>query len=256
MRWTSSATPSLTEHLVTVISISKVFRECVPIAFLGICLLVSVSACEKNEPPTPNQKSTQLEQHDQTPSRTQQPSELNKPTTPIQHVVLGYASPEEAYEMCEQARKERHWVTALDCLTEDAQGDAILQLHLALPQLLKMEKMADQFGTHRPGSKTDDSKKAALRALEKKYAGIIEEQNDTASVLPTKYEYFGDIMDFLARYGQGQEPTRQALTEVTIEGDTATGTAMNTYQNGKETSSNLKFKRLSGGWFKDGEVPD
>jgi hypothetical protein len=217
--------------------------------FAGMCMLIAISACEKDEPAALREKITQPQQHQQAPSRPQP----NKPNEPI---VTGYASPEEAYEMCEQARQQRNWTTVLDCLTEEAQDNALLQLHLALTQLLRIEENASQFGPASLDSTTDDSKEIALRALKTKYAAIDASDNNMSSVVPTKYEYFGEIMDFFSKYGQGKEPKGHSLINVTIEGDRAVGTAVNTYETGKEDSSEIKFKRVSGEWFKDGMVED
>ena len=216
---------------------------------IGICMLVFVSACDKNEPAASRENSTQPQQHE--PAPPPQVIDPMQPSKPIEHIVTGYASPEEAYEKCEQARTQRSWVTVLDCLTEEAQDNALLQLHLALTKLLQIEENARQFGPAKSDSTTDDLKEIALRALKKKYASIAASDDNMSAVLPTKYEYFGEIMDFFATYGQRQEPKGHSLINVTVEGETAAGTAVTTYENRKEHSSQIKFKRVNGKWFKD-----
>ena len=235
------------EGSMPVISLVNLLREGVPRSLLlGLFLIVSVTACETHEPNSPVEGTLEPEQYKQPPSAPQ----ANTPNTPVKHVVHGYASPEEAYAKCEEARKQRNWVTTLDCLTTSAQDDTLLKLHVALKTLLRMETLAAGFGTRRADSITDDSKKILIRALEASYAKVETGKTDTSTVLPTKYEYFGDIMEFLSRYGQGKEPQRQSLVNVAIEGDTARGTTVETYKNGKEQRNEIQFKRVNGEWFK------
>ncbi len=237
-----------------MISETYVFGGRLGTIFIGVCMLASVSACAKDEPTAPHEETTQQ----QTPSHPQlnEPNNFDNPSKsskPTKHIVRGYASPEEAYEMCEQAQTQRSWVTALNCLTQEAQDNALLQLHLALAQLLRVQENANQFGPTSAVSTTKDSKEIALRSLKKKYATINASDNNMSSVVPTKYEYFGEIMDFFSTYGQSKKPKSNALTKVTIDGDTAVGTAVTSYETGEEKSRDIMFKRVNGKWFKDGE---
>ena len=224
---------------------------------IGICMLVSILACDQNEPAAPREEPIQQQQHEPVPLPPQgtETTEPSEPVQPTGHIIRGYASPEEAYEQCEQARKQQRWVTALDCLTEDAQDDALPQLHRALTQLIQLQENARAFGPAKSHSTTEALKEKALHALKTKYTAIDAANNNMSAVLPTKYEYFRDIMDFLSEYGQSLEPTQQSLINVSIDGNTATGMAVNTYENGEEKkSSDINFKRINGEWFKDGEV--
>ncbi len=231
-------------------SMEAEIRGPLSVTFIGICMLIVLSACSQDKPATPREESVQPQPN----NPESPPQQASEPIQPTKHVIPGYASPEEAYKQCEQARKQRRWVTALDCLTEAAQDNALLQLHRALTQLIQLQENANAFGPAKSNSTTGKLKEKGLHDLKTKYTAIDVADTTMSSVLPTKYEYFGDIMDFLSEYGQSQEPTQQSLINVSIEGNTAIGTAVNTYENGKEKSSNIKFKRINGEWLKDGEV--
>tara|TARA_B100000315_G_C14589901_1_gene595179 strand:- start:1994 stop:2629 length:636 start_codon:yes stop_codon:yes gene_type:complete len=209
-------------------------------------MLLSVSSCNNDKLTTSLIETTQ---HQQQILSNPQPSKSSKP---VKRIVRGYASPEEAYKMCEQARAQKAWDTVLDCLTQEAQDNALIELHLALAQLLQIRENANQFGP--VSSTTEDSKEIALRTLKKKHLAINTSDNNMSSIIPTKYEYFGAIMEFFSTYGQRQEPKSHALIKVLIEGDTAIGTAVTSYEGEKEKSSKIMFKRVNGEWFKDSET--